>query len=74
VGSSAKLAGRIAFLQERRSGLWRNQQRLLLGPLHRRPVRVPLSNGRHLVRLYVAAENAPQGEAFWTAPRVVRVH
>jgi hypothetical protein len=74
VASSAKLAGRVAFLQERHGGVWHNQHRLLLGPLHPRPVRVPLSNGRHLVRLYVAAENAPQGEAFWTAPRVVRVH
>ena len=74
VASSVKLAGRIAFLQERRRSQWHNVQRLLLGPLHPRPVRVPLSNGRHLVRLYVAAENAPQGEAFWTAPRVVRVH
>ena len=74
MASSAKLAGRVAFLQERRSGRWHNEQRLLLGPLHLRPVRLPLSNGRHLVRLYVAAENAPQGAAFWTAPRVVRVH
>ena len=74
VASSVKLAGRIAFLQERRRGQWHNEQRMLLGPLHPRPVRVPLSNGHHLVRLYVAAENAPQGEAFWTAPRVVRVH
>jgi hypothetical protein len=74
VASSAKLAGRIAFLQERRGGRWHNLQRLLLGPLHPRPVRVPLANGRHLVRLYVAAENAPRGEAFWTAPRAVRVH
>ena len=74
VAASAKLAARIAFLQERRAGAWHNLQRLLLGPLHPRPMRVPLSNGRHLVRLYVAAENAPQGEAFWTAPRVVRVH
>jgi hypothetical protein len=74
VAASAKLAARIAFLQERRAGAWHNLQRLLLGPLHPRPVRVPLANGRHLVRLYVAAENAPHGEAFSTAPRVVRVH
>jgi hypothetical protein len=74
VASSVKLAGRVAFLQERRRGQWHNEQRLLLGPLRPRPVRLPLSNGRHLVRLYVAAENAPGGEAFWTAPRVVSVH
>ncbi|MFL5978451.1 MAG: hypothetical protein ACJ76O_07500 [Gaiellaceae bacterium] len=74
VTSSAKLAGRVAFIQERRGGQWHNEQRLFLGPLHPRPLRLPLSNGRHLLRLYVAAENAPQGEAFWTGPRVVRVH
>jgi hypothetical protein len=74
VAASAKLAARVAFFQERRGGRWRNGQRLLLGPFHARPVRVPLSNGRHVVRLYVAGENAPRGEAFWTVPRVVRVH
>jgi hypothetical protein len=73
VATSAKLAGRIAVLQERRGTQWHALQRLLLGPLHPRPMRVPLSNGRHLVRLYVAAENAPHGEAFSTTPRVVRV-
>ena len=74
VAASAKLAGRIALLQERRAGEWRILQRTILGPLHPRPLRAPLANGRHVVRLYVAAENAPRGEAFWTAPRVVRVH
>jgi hypothetical protein len=74
VAASAKLAARVSFLQERRAGTWHNLERLLLGPLHPRPLRVPLSNGSHLVRLYVAAENAPHGEAFSTAPRVVRVH
>jgi hypothetical protein len=42
--------------------------------LRPRPVRVALSHGRHVVRLYVAAENAPRGNAFWTAPRILRVH
>jgi hypothetical protein len=74
VTASAKLAARVAFLQVRRSGRWHNAQRLLLGPLHPRRMRVPLADGRHLVRLYVAAENAPRGEALWTAARVVRVH
>jgi hypothetical protein len=74
VSASAKLAARVAFLQVRRGGEWRNAHRLLLGPLHPQRMRVPLGHGRHLVRLYVAAENAPGGEAFWTAPRVVRVH
>ena len=73
VASSAKLAGRIAVLQERRAARWHVLQRLLLGPLHPRPMRVSLSNGRHLVRLYVTAENAPRGEAFSTTPRVARV-
>jgi hypothetical protein len=74
VSASAKLAARVAFLQVQRGGEWHNAQRLLLGPLHPRRMRVALANGRHVVRLYVAAENAPHGEAFWTAPRVVRVH
>jgi hypothetical protein len=74
VSASAKLAARVAFLQVLRGGTWHNAQRLLLGPLHPRRLRVPLANGRYLVRLYVGAENAPQGEAIWTAPRVVRVH
>jgi hypothetical protein len=73
VTSSTKLTGRLAFLQERRAGRWHNLSRMILGPLHPRPVRVPLANGRHLVRLYVAAENAPRGDAFWTSQRVVRV-
>lgn len=74
VSASAKLAARVAFLQVRRGGEWRNAHRLLLGPFHPQRMRVPLASGRHLVRLYVAAENAPGGEACWTAPRVVRVH
>jgi hypothetical protein len=74
VSASAKLAGRISLLQVRQGGSWHSASRLNLGPLHPRKLRVPLANGAHLVRLYVAAENAPQGEAFWTAPRVVRIH
>jgi hypothetical protein len=74
VTASAKLAARVALLQERRAGKWRNLRRTVLGPFHPRPLRVPLANGRHVVRLYVAGENAPRGEAFWTASRVVRVH
>jgi hypothetical protein len=74
VTASAKLAARVAFLQVRRRGEWRNAQRMLLGPFHPRRMRVPLANGRYLVRLYVAPENAPRGGALWTAPRVVRIH
>jgi hypothetical protein len=73
VSSSAKLAARVASLQVQRGGVWRNAHRFLLGPFHPQRMRVPLVKGRYLVRLYVAAENAPQGEAFWTAPRVVSV-
>jgi hypothetical protein len=74
VTASAKLAARVAFLQVRRGGQWHSEERLLLGPFHPRKLRLPLTNGSHHVRLYVAAENAPRGEALWTAPRVVRVH
>ncbi|HZE28770.1 MAG TPA: hypothetical protein VE055_01625 [Gaiellaceae bacterium] len=74
VTASAKLAARIAFLQVQRGGEWHNAQQMLLGPFHPRRMRLSLANGRHLVRLYVLAENAPQGGALWTAPRVVRVH
>jgi len=74
VTASAKLAARVAFLQVRHTGPWRNAQRLLLGPFHPRRMRVPLADGSYLVRLYVAAENAPRGEALWTVSRVIRVH
>jgi hypothetical protein len=74
VSASAKLAARVAFLQVRHGSEWQNRRRLLLGPFHPQRMRVPLADGRYLVRLYVAAENAPQGQAFWTVPRVVRVH
>ena len=74
VTASAKLAARVAFLQVRRGGRWHNAQRLLLGPFHPRRIRVPLRDGSYLVRLYVAAENAPRGQALSTASRVVHVH
>jgi hypothetical protein len=74
VTASAKVAARVAYLQERRGWRWHSVQTLLLGPLHPRPVRVQLGNGRRVVRLFVAAESAPQGAAFWTAPLAVRVH
>jgi hypothetical protein len=74
LSSSPKLAARVAFVQVRRTGPWRTVQRLLLGPLRARPVRVPLADGRWLVRLWVAAENAPNGGALWTRPVAVRVH
>jgi hypothetical protein len=73
VAASAKLAGRVALLQERRADEWHSLWRMALGPFRPRPVRIPLANGRHVVRLYVAEENAPRGAAFWTTPRVVHV-
>jgi hypothetical protein len=74
LSSSPTLAARVAFVQVRRTGPWRSVQRLLLGPLRARPVRVPLADERWFVRLWVAAENAPNGGALWTRPVAVRVH
>ena len=74
LNSSPKLAARVAFVQVRRTGPWRSVQRLLLGPLRARPVRVPLADGRWLVRLWVAPENAPNGGSLWTPPVALRVH
>jgi hypothetical protein len=73
VTSSAKLAARIAFLQVRRGGTWRSVQRLQLGPFHPQRMRMPLPNGSYVARLYVAPENAPRGEALWSASHVLRV-
>ncbi|HKG43175.1 MAG TPA: hypothetical protein VKB10_02885 [Gaiellaceae bacterium] len=74
LSAPAKLAARVAYVQVRRTGPWRSVQRQLLGSLRPRPVCVPLSNGLWHIRLFVAAENAPQGEAFATTPLTVRVH
>jgi hypothetical protein len=74
VTASAKLAGRIGFLQVERSGRWHSAQRLQLGPFHPRRMRLLLTNGIHRVRFYLAPENAPRGGALWTASSVVRVH
>jgi hypothetical protein len=74
VTASAKLAARIGFLQVQRGGRWHSARRLQLGPFHPRRMRLSLANGISRVRFYVAPENAPRGEALWTAPRVVRVH
>jgi hypothetical protein len=37
-------------------------------------MRVQLADGRYIARLYVAPENAPRGEALWSASRAFRVH
>jgi hypothetical protein len=74
VTASAKLTARISFLQVRRGSKWQSAQRLVLGPFHPRRMRLPLANGSHVVRLYVAPENAPRGGALWSASRIVRVH
>jgi len=74
VRAAAKLTARIAYVQQRTAGGWRSVHRLVLAPFHPLRMRVPLSNGRHVLRLYVAAENAPGGAAVLTAPVAVRVH
>jgi hypothetical protein len=74
VTASAKLAARISFLQVRHGGQWQSAQRLVLGPFHPRRMRLSLATGSHLIRMYVAPENAPRGGALWSASRVVRVH
>lgn len=74
VTSSAKLAARVAFLQVRRGGRWQSVRRLLLGPFHPQRMRVPLANGSYVARLWVASENAPQGDALWSASHAFRVH
>jgi hypothetical protein len=70
--TASKLAARVAYVQVRRTGAWRNAHRVVLG-LRPRAVRVPLARGPWSIRLYVAGESAPQGSAFATAAVAVRV-
>jgi hypothetical protein len=74
VSAAAKLTARIAYVQQRTTAGWEAVHRLVLAPFHPLRMRVPLSNGRHVLRLFVAAESAPGGSAVSTAPVVVRVH
>ena len=74
VSAAAKLTARIASVQERTAVGWRSLNRIALAPFHPMRMRVPLPNGPHVLRLYVAAESAPGGAAVTTAAVAVRVH
>jgi hypothetical protein len=74
IRSAAKLTARVASVQElTRSGL-RSLNSIRLAPFHPQRMRVSLPNGRHVLRLFVAAESAPGGAAVSTASIAVRVH
>jgi hypothetical protein len=73
VRAAAKLTARIASVQERTATGWRSLNRIVLAPFHPMRMRVPLANGRHVLRLFVAAENAPGGAAVSTPSVAVRV-
>ena len=72
VRAAAKLAARIAYVQELAGAQWTSLHRVVLAPFH--PLRMPvsLSKGVHVLRLYVAAEDAPLGDAFWTPSLATR--
>lgn len=74
VRASARLTARIAYVQEAEPPRWRSIRRVVLAPFHPLRMRVPLADGHRVLRLYVAAEAAPLGEAFATPPVVARVH
>jgi hypothetical protein len=73
VRAAAKLAARAAYVEQRTTRGWMPVQRLILAPFHPQRLRVPLSNGPHLLRLYVAAESAPRGASITTRSVAVRV-
>ncbi|HKA26328.1 MAG TPA: hypothetical protein VKD88_03085 [Gaiellaceae bacterium] len=74
VRATAKLAARVASVQERTATGWRSLNRIVLAPFHPMRMRIQLANGRHVLRLFVAAESAPGGAARLTAPLAVVVH
>jgi hypothetical protein len=74
VRAAAKLTARVASVQERTATGWRSLNRIVLAPFHPMRMRIALPNGRHVLRLFVAAESAPGGGAFSAAPVAVRVH
>jgi hypothetical protein len=74
VRATAKLAARVASVQERTATGWRSLNRIVLAPFHPMRLRIQLANGRHVLRLFVAAESAPGGAARLTAPVTVVVH
>jgi hypothetical protein len=74
VRAAAKLTARIASVQERTASGWHSLNRIVLSPFHPMRMRIQLPNGHHVLRLFVAAESAPGGEARSTAPVALRVH
>jgi hypothetical protein len=74
VSASARLTARVAYVQQATAEGWRSLQRVVLAPFHPLRVRVPLADGRRVLRLYVTAESAPLGTAFASPPVVARVH
>jgi hypothetical protein len=74
VRAAAKLTARVASVQERTATAWKSLNRIVLAPFHPMRMRIALPNGRHVLRLYVAAENAPGGAALMTPSVAVRVH
>lgn len=73
VRAAAKLAARVAYVQQRTAGGWSSLQKVILAPFHPLRLRVPLPRGAHVLRLYVAAESAPRGASIATRPVAVRV-
>jgi hypothetical protein len=73
VRAGAKLAARVAYVQQRTASGWRSLQRVILAPFHPLRIRLPLPNGTHVLRLYVAAESAPRGASLATRALAVRV-
>ena len=73
VRASARLTARIAYVQEGAPPGWHSIRRVVLAPFHPLRMRVPLADGRHVLRLYIAPESAPLGEPFATPPVVARV-
>lgn len=73
VSAAAKLAARVAYVQQRTARGWVSAQRMILAPFHPQRLRIPLPSGPHVLRLYVAAESAPGGAAIISRPVAVRV-
>jgi hypothetical protein len=73
VSAAAKLAARIAYVQQRTTRGWMSVQRMILAPFHPQRLRIPLPSGPHVLRLSVAAESAPGGVSITSQPVSVRV-
>jgi hypothetical protein len=73
VSAGAKLTGRVAYVQQASAAGWTSVRRLVLAPFHPLRLRIALPTGRRVLRLYVAAENAPLGAAFASPAVVARV-